>query len=113
MGTRNARKERRMIYEYDAFIEVLEELDKDKMVELDCAIANFIEDKFGFSVEFSIVSQVDEKSGDCEIEKVIRCRDCKQFRKKGEDYGCCLEGYGNVDGNHYCSYGERKEDDEA
>ena len=41
--------------------------------------------------------------------KVVRCKDCKQFRKKGEGYGCCLEGYGNVDGNHYCSFGERKE----
>ena len=42
--------------------------------------------------------------------EVVRCKDCKQFRKKGEGYGCCLEGYGNVDGNHYCSYGERKEE---
>lgn len=47
-----------------------------------------------------------------EFVPIVRCRDCKQFRKKGEDYGCCLEGYGNVDGNHYCSYGERREDDE-
>ena len=43
-----------------------------------------------------------------QLKKIVRCKDCKQFRKKGEDYGCCLEGYGNVDGNHYCSYGERR-----
>lgn len=46
-------------------------------------------------------------------DEVIRCKDCKQFRKKGEGYGCCLEGYGNVDGNHYCSYGERRDESEV
>ena len=44
---------------------------------------------------------------------VVRCKDCTQFRKKGEGYGCCLEGYGNVDGNHYCSYGERRDESEV
>lgn len=109
-----------MIYEYDAFIEVPEKLGEDKMSELDCAIANFIEDRFGFPVEFSILGQVDEKSGDCEIEKVVRCENCKHcmivdyYTSDDEKYvtlyHCKL--YDNVLKNNddYCNYGERREE---
>lgn len=96
-----------MIYEYDAFIEVPEKLGEDKMAELDCAIAYFVEDRFGFPVEFSIVGQVDEEKGDCEIEKIVRCKDCKyngiwcdiqdiEWTEKGKPI-------------EFCSYGDRKE----
>lgn len=89
-----------MIYEYNAFIEVPEKLGEDKMAELDCAIAYFVEDKFGYPVEFSIVGQVDEAKGNCEIEKVVRCKDCKEYKY------CFLL----PNDDDYCSKGERKEE---
>ena len=107
-----------MIYEYDAFIKVPDKLGEDKMAELDCAIAYFVEDEFGYPVEFSVLGQVDEKSGDCEIEKVVRCKDCKyaEEEKTEHPYGvlcnhATVGGYGDVfDFMHYCSYGERKDE---
>lgn len=102
-----------MIYEYNAFIEVPEKLGEDKMAELDCAIAYFVEDKFGYPVEFSIVGQVDEAKGDCEIEKVVRCKDCKHWCNEIDEhtYECCTRAIVNrFKPTDYCSYGERKEE---
>lgn len=106
-----------MIYEYDAFIEVPEKLGEDKMAELDCAIAYFVEDRFGFPVEFSIVGQVNEKSGDCEIEKVVRCKDCKHWKGNDEpipwsDDNVFVEVPCETKPMDFCSMGERKEDNE-
>lgn len=42
--------------------------------------------------------------------EVVRCKDCTQFRIKGKDYGCCLEGCGTVMVYGYCAYGERREE---
>lgn len=102
-------KENKMIYEYDAFIEVPEKLGEDKMAELDCAIANFVEERFGFPVEFSILGQIDETTRESDLERVVRCKDCKYL---AEDSTCIggLGGYGQVVMfDDYCSYGERKE----
>lgn len=107
-----------MIYEYSAFIEVPEKLGEDKMVELDGAIAFFVEDEFGYPVEFSVVGQIDEKSGDCEIEKIVRCKDCKHrdkchkkisIRGYDKDIEC---NYARFERLTFCSYGERKKDEE-
>ena len=50
-----------------------------------------------------------------DVVEVVRCKDCKncfvyQKWNKKEYFGCCRNGeVYEVDGNHYCSYGERKE----
>ena len=83
------------------------------MAELDCAIAYFVEDRFGFPVEFSVVGQIDEKTGDSEIEKVVRCKDCKwwQDNNGGYPHEECRWGKDETpDADDYCSYGERKEE---
>lgn len=105
-----------MIYEYDAFIEVPEKLGEDKMAELDCAIACFVEDEFGYPVEFSVVGQINEETGDADIEKVVRCKDCKHYcpvyadTMGGRD---CLLLKTITKANDFCSYGKRREDDES
>lgn len=107
-----------MIYEYDAFIEVPEKLGEDKMAELDCAIAYFLEDEFGYPVEFSIVGQIDETTRESDLERVVRCKDCKWYhqcykkmsiREYDEDLQC---NYARFERIYYCSYGERKKDEE-
>ena len=50
-----------------------------------------------------------------DVVEVVRCKDCKnclvyQKWNKKEYFGCCRDGeVYEVDGNRYCSYGERKE----
>lgn len=96
-----------MIYEYDAFIEVPEKLGEEKMAEIDCTIAFFVEDEFGYPVEFSILGQIDEEKGDAEIEKVVRCKDCKWLKTE-----YCRIRTGVLFGDSYCSFGERDNEDE-
>lgn len=44
---------------------------------------------------------------------VVRCKDCKFYEPSptGEEFGWCNYFDSRVDNNHYCSYGERRENE--
>lgn len=44
-----------------------------------------------------------------EYVKVVRCKDCKWYREK---QGFCVFGRGDLSPNDYCSFAERKDDNE-
>ena len=46
-----------------------------------------------------------------QLKKIVRCKDCKFF-VKAKDWFACQKWYMDIREDDYCSYGERKEDDE-
>lgn len=48
---------------------------------------------------------------DCEeeAEPIVQCKDCKWYREK---QGFCVFGRGDLSPNDYCSFAERKDDNE-
>lgn len=52
-----------------------------------------------------------------DVVEVVRCRDCKHGEIDDEDfpelYLCRYHGSSWNEGNHFCSYGERGEDDKG
>ena len=61
-----------------------------------------------------------EHAFDEDFVKVVRCKECKHWEKRGRcgdcDYGECMAVGQTIDGvlnyvgeNHYCGYGEREE----
>ena len=44
--------------------------------------------------------------------QVVRCKDCKFFIK-GRDWLLCQKWYRDIRKDDYCSYGERKNDDQT
>ena len=74
--------------------------------------AGFSECMWGFSK--LIRNQIDNPSG--EVVEVVRCKDCEYYISPDRGYPYCSimsnEGEGEYytpSGDHYCSYGERKE----
>lgn len=46
-----------------------------------------------------------------DVVKVVRCKDCKWNGAKDEDEGDCAMMEYKHNGDDYCSYGERKDDE--
>lgn len=80
---------------------------------------NLINPKF-IVKEDAICALKDIPSAD--VVEVVRCKDCKWYMeyipRKGESAmmcfcNCCIGGQGKKKPTDYCSYGERKEDDDG
>lgn len=63
---------------------------------------------------------LDNGCGECkvvtlaDVVEVVRCKDCKGYTPADETYGTCYayKGvYGKIKPTDYCSYGERKEEE--
>ena len=63
--------------------------------------------------ESYIVEKCIEKINRLPMMEVVRCKDCKYgVLDTTDDYGwhlCCYDGSSWNKGNHFCSYGERRE----
>ena len=65
-----------------------------------------------------LISEALEQTLSTDVAEVVRCKDCKNCHKytkwNGTEYfGCIIMcDVVEVDANHYCSYGERKDEDE-
>ena len=45
----------------------------------------------------------------CDVVEVVRCNDCKKWEYDKNFSGRCVEWRRRTLGNHFCSYGERKD----
>jgi hypothetical protein len=48
---------------------------------------------------------------DNDVVKVVRCKDCKKWEYDENFSGWCTEWRRRTLGNHFCSYGERKDNE--
>jgi hypothetical protein len=67
----------------------------------------------GLQAIFDRLCELEEKIEKDELTGVVRCKDCKHFDEHtGKCYVFCDEEYHvelEVDSDHFCSYGERRE----
>lgn len=71
---------------------------------------------------YEFIDRINEQPA-ADVVEVVRCEDCTKFKQNGKYYsgmpfGYCYHWYyepcshpNEVDGDDYCSYGERKEED--
>ena len=90
-------------------------IDADKLIERILRLTIVTDDMYGMGIACGIERAVNviQKHPTADVVEVVRCKDCKRFlqMETSPSYdGKCL-GYGYlVEANHYCSYGERRED---
>lgn len=74
--------------------------------------------KYGFhSVDQTVTEFVEDTLPTADVVEVVRCRDCKYGEVDDMDFPtqifCRYNGNDWNEDNHYCSYGERREDDKG
>ena len=96
-----------------------------RYIDADLLIKNIanIEDLRTLSTK--TIGEAISKTSTADVVEVVRCKDCKKFIKKGEEFlnndvfGICeksrtgfFDDGEEVYGNDFCSYGERKTDND-
>ena len=87
--------------------EQIEEMAKDLGIAFQLAGTT----RFGAVAE--VLVNADYRKASADVVEVVRCRECKFSYITRNGFVLCEHGGVQiVDGNHYCSYGERRQDTE-
>ena len=84
-----------------------------RLIDADALLARMRRDPLFSLVERYGVSGVIEAEPTVDAVEVVRCKDCKWYVPDGDGWGTCVEDCSKWEEDGYCSWGERKGEENA
>lgn len=83
-----------------------------RRIDADDAKRTYTQDMFDTEKDFGRVNDVLDYAPTVDAVSVVRCQDCKNFRRNEENDPYCADrrGLSAPEPDGYCSYGERREE---